>query len=376
MLSALPPAPARRSRGDSGFLAPAGRGRASVLGHYVSGPLIATGRADPETAPRHRGDRVLLARVRHHRRAAAVLRRPRHPGRRPPQVGQRPGRAADRGRPAVPARLLHPVPVGRRLAARELSGNDPNGLPLELLRDHAGDAGAGRRAAARGPRAGRPGLGRPGRPRPAAAARLLRRGERAPTCTRSPTGCTAAAATTGSARRLLLGIGGVRAVRAFCARTGHPAPEVFHTNEGHAGFLGLERIREYVAAGLTFDEALEVGRAGTVFTTHTPVPGGHRPVPARAGPQHFGGDPLLPVDRVLALGAETYPGGDPDVFNMAVHGHAARPAGQRRVAAARPGQPARCSPACGRASTPARCRSARSPTACTRPPGWRPRCWP
>ena len=75
-------------------------------------------------------------------------------------------------------------------------------------------------------------------------------------------------------QELLLGIGGVRAVRAFCAITSHPEPEVFHTNEGHAGFLGLERIREYVGQGLTFDEAIEMCRAGTVFTTHTPVPAG------------------------------------------------------------------------------------------------------
>ena len=75
-------------------------------------------------------------------------------------------------------------------------------------------------------------------------------------------------------QELLLGIGGVRAVRAFCALRGHPSPEVFHTNEGHAGFLGLERIREYAEQGLSFDEALEVCRAGTVFTTHTPVPAG------------------------------------------------------------------------------------------------------
>ena len=49
---------------------------------------------------------------------------------------------------------------------------------------------------------------------------------------------------------------------------------MFHTNEGHAGFLGLERIRTYAASGLSFDEALEACRAGTVFTTHTPVPAG------------------------------------------------------------------------------------------------------
>jgi glycogen phosphorylase len=111
-------------------------------------------------------------------------------------------------------------------------------------------------------------------------------------------------------------------VRAFCAITGHPEPEVFHTNEGHAGFLGLERIREYVAAGLSFDEALELSRAGTVFTTHTPVPAGIDRFPRELIERYFasGADQGLPLDRVLAFGAETYPGGDPQVFNMAVMG--------------------------------------------------------
>jgi starch phosphorylase len=121
-------------------------------------------------------------------------------------------------------------------------------------------------------------------------------------------------------QELLLGIGGMRAVRAFCALTGHPSPEVFHTNEGHAGFLGLERIREYAERGLSFEEAIEVCRAGTVFTTHTPVPAGIDRFSRELVRQHFDDDPLLPVDRVLALGAETYPGGDPDIFNMAVMG--------------------------------------------------------
>jgi starch phosphorylase len=124
-------------------------------------------------------------------------------------------------------------------------------------------------------------------------------------------------------QEMLLGIGGVRAIREFCRITGTPAPEVFHTNEGHAGFLGLERIREYIDAGLTFDEALEGTRAGTVFTTHTPVPAGIDRFPRELINKYFGGTNEasgVPIDRILALGAETYDGGDPDVFNMAVMG--------------------------------------------------------
>jgi glycogen phosphorylase len=124
-------------------------------------------------------------------------------------------------------------------------------------------------------------------------------------------------------QELLLGMGGVRAVRAYCELTGHPQPEVFHTNEGHAGFLGLERIREYAARGLSFEEAIELCRAGTVFTTHTPVPAGIDRFARDLVERQFSGDaadPALPCDRVLALGAETYAGGDPAVFNMAVMG--------------------------------------------------------
>jgi glycogen phosphorylase len=123
-------------------------------------------------------------------------------------------------------------------------------------------------------------------------------------------------------QELLLGVGGVRAVRAYCELTGHPEPEVFHTNEGHAGFLGLERIREYVQDGLGFDEALEMCRAGTVFTTHTPVPAGidRFPLDLVARNVGDGAETGLPADRLLALGAESYPGGDPGVFNMAVMG--------------------------------------------------------
>jgi starch phosphorylase len=129
-------------------------------------------------------------------------------------------------------------------------------------------------------------------------------------------------------QELLLGVGGVRALRVYSRITGAPAPEVFHTNEGHAGFLGLERIRELtVAEGgprLDFETALEVGRASTVFTTHTPVPAGIDRFPRTLVEQYFaegsGATPGVPVDRVLALGAEDYAGGDPSVFNMAVMG--------------------------------------------------------
>jgi starch phosphorylase len=125
-------------------------------------------------------------------------------------------------------------------------------------------------------------------------------------------------------QEMLLGIGGVRAVRTYTRITGAPAPEVFHTNEGHAGFLGLERIRELTEdGGLDFEAALEAARAGTVFTTHTPVPAGIDRFPRDLVHQYFGGDnasPGVPVERILALGSEDYEGGDPSVFNMAVMG--------------------------------------------------------
>lgn len=72
-------------------------------------------------------------------------------------------------------------------------------------------------------------------------------------------------------QEVVLGIGGVRAVRAL----GY-SPATWHMNEGHSAFLGLERIRELVQqAGLTFDQAVEAVRANTLFTTHTPVPAGN-----------------------------------------------------------------------------------------------------
>ncbi|MEV0528957.1 alpha-glucan family phosphorylase [Streptomyces sp. NPDC050439] len=124
-------------------------------------------------------------------------------------------------------------------------------------------------------------------------------------------------------QEMLLGIGGVRAIRTYCRLSGHAEPEVFHTNEGHAGFLGLERIHELARDGVEFDASLEAVRAGTVFTTHTPVPAGIDRFDRELVARHFGPDAELPridVERILRLGMETYPGGEPNLFNMAVMG--------------------------------------------------------
>jgi glycogen phosphorylase len=75
-------------------------------------------------------------------------------------------------------------------------------------------------------------------------------------------------------QEILLGIGGLRALRTL----GYD-PAVWHMNEGHASFLTLERIRELVASGLTFNKAAEQTRKQNVFTTHTPVPAGNDEFP-------------------------------------------------------------------------------------------------
>jgi len=71
-------------------------------------------------------------------------------------------------------------------------------------------------------------------------------------------------------QEILLGIGGSRALKALGIEA-----DVYHCNEGHAAFQGLERLKNLVSEGLSFNEALEVIRASSLFTTHTPVPAGH-----------------------------------------------------------------------------------------------------
>ena len=101
-------------------------------------------------------------------------------------------------------------------------------------------------------------------------------------------------------QEIILGIGGVRALRAMGL-----APDYWHANEGHAAFHLLERLRAHVDDGLTFKEAADRVRGATVFTTHTPVPAGHDIFGQDLMDRYFGHFwPHLGLDRgaFLALG--------------------------------------------------------------------------
>ena len=120
-------------------------------------------------------------------------------------------------------------------------------------------------------------------------------------------------------QEILLGMGGVRALEALGVDA-----QVFHSNEGHAGFLGLERIRSLIQReGLTFDEAIEAVRAGCVFTTHTPVPAGIDRFSHELIAKYFGGwahDCGIGIERLFDLGFRADDGDEPPRFNMAVMG--------------------------------------------------------
>ncbi|MBS1819920.1 MAG: alpha-glucan family phosphorylase [Acidobacteria bacterium] len=113
-------------------------------------------------------------------------------------------------------------------------------------------------------------------------------------------------------QEIILGIGGVRALKALGSD-----PGVFHLNEGHAGFVVLQRIRDLTEQGASFEDALEQIRRSTIFTTHTPVPAGHDAFPFWMVEKHLAGawgslgDHR---DRFLALGS--YDNGSGPQFNM------------------------------------------------------------
>src|SRR5262245_9919670 len=71
-------------------------------------------------------------------------------------------------------------------------------------------------------------------------------------------------------QEILLGIGGMRVLRALGIK-----PRIWHLNEGHAAFVTIERLREFLAAGISFEAAVAEVQRTTIFTTHTPVPAGH-----------------------------------------------------------------------------------------------------
>ncbi|MBS0375659.1 MAG: alpha-glucan family phosphorylase [Proteobacteria bacterium] len=116
-------------------------------------------------------------------------------------------------------------------------------------------------------------------------------------------------------QELILGIGGVRALRALGL-----APTVWHMNEGHAAFLALELLAEQVAAGLPFRAAIEAVAASVVFTTHTPVAAGHDAFPPELVLHYLGGQARrLGIDggELLALG-RSGGGGDLNMTMLAL----------------------------------------------------------
>lgn len=112
----------------------------------------------------------------------------------------------------------------------------------------------------------------------------------------------------------ILGVGGVRVLRAAGIE-----PAAWHANEGHAAFMMIERVREFVAQGASFEDGVKRVRQRSVFTTHTPVPAGHdtfsfEQVEQCAGPvwEEMG------VSRERFLGIGVHPTEDPGRFHMTV----------------------------------------------------------
>src|SRR5437879_5650509 len=116
-------------------------------------------------------------------------------------------------------------------------------------------------------------------------------------------------------QEIMLGIGGVNALSALGIE-----PEVFHMNEGHSAFLGLERIRRLVAdKKLGFYAAVQVAASANVFTTHTPVPAGNDSFPREMMRKYFGSFAAeigLPFDEFFSFGQTRVNATDP--FSMTI----------------------------------------------------------
>lgn len=117
-------------------------------------------------------------------------------------------------------------------------------------------------------------------------------------------------------QEIVLGLGGIRALRALGIKQ-----DIYHCNEGHAAFIGIERIRTLVAAKrLSFSEALEVVRSSSLFTTHTPVPAGHDAFPEsmiRQYLSHFPDRLGITWEQFINLG-KTNPNDPQEKFSMSV----------------------------------------------------------
>src|SRR5262249_44941329 len=109
-----------------------------------------------------------------------------------------------------------------------------------------------------------------------------------------------------------VGVGGVGGLK---ARGCDPA--VWHLNEGHAAFVVLQRIRDLLEKGASFDDALEDVRRTTIFTTHTPVPAGHDAFPFNLVETHLAGAwGTLGASRDAFLALGHYDNGSGPLFNM------------------------------------------------------------
>jgi starch phosphorylase len=115
-------------------------------------------------------------------------------------------------------------------------------------------------------------------------------------------------------QEILLGIGGVRVLRALGIE-----PSIWHANEGHTAFMMLERIREEVARGVKFDDALAAVQKTSIFTTHTPVPAGHDIFSTELIEQYFQNFwPSLGIDRETFLDLGRHAGSGETSFNMTI----------------------------------------------------------
>lgn len=117
-------------------------------------------------------------------------------------------------------------------------------------------------------------------------------------------------------QEILLGIGGIRALDKLCI-----SPDIYHCNEGHAAFIGIERINRLIGKKkLSFSEALEVVRASSLFTTHTPVPAGHDAFPESMIRQYMSHYPErlnITWEQFINLG-KTKPFDQTEKFSMSV----------------------------------------------------------